>query len=444
MDPYAVLSVAATIQALAAAIIFGKTKTILNPLFAVPGGFALITTLVTLNPLLPDPVGVVRLGTGAFLVSEQTAFYLLIFSVAVFVISLTIKSGRLGTFNYQVDLKFESVVIVVIVLTCLIELMVGVIRGGGIPLLVMSRSGAGGYGEYRIGFLTVVTQGSAKFLFLFLVMKYLTARLSLRGFLQKHRFLILAVAACLLMNALGGLRNLVLVPSVLVLYVLIERIKVTWLSKALLVGVSTSVGLVIFVIVGNFRDASGKFLGDILRASSGIPAIDSLLSWIYLYAVPNVLNLNSILDHTNITQNGAYLLTLVVPDQFLLLAGIEPGNSAIYFLRGQLLLPYTASTFVTALGDLYADLGWTGSLVVGALFFLVPVAFYNLRHFRPIFLFLFLNSFKGLYFFALKFSFLTPYEFLPVVLFLLLVRIRRRPPIARMAESRKPSRGALT
>lgn len=305
---------------------------------------------------------------------------------------------------------------------CLGELAVGVVLGGGVPLLVMGRGGASGYGDFRIGFLSVVAHGSAKFLFLYLMLRLLNFKGYSFEFLRDNFLLIFVTIGCLGMNFLGGLRNLLLLPLIFAAYVLLDSIILTKRLKFMIFISAVLFVPIFFVVIGSFRTSSLKFTGLLLANPTDIAWLDSALSWFYLYLFPSYLNLDGLLVSFSEFQHGRILLSLIIPDRILWEFGLLPQVTAIEYLSSNLLLPYSGLTFRTLFADLYADFGYAGSLLTGAFFLGASVWLYRKRGQSLLCMFLFMNCFKGLYMFPLKFSFLTQYDILPIVLFLLLVK----------------------
>ena len=402
-----------------------RIRNVLNPIIIGYGGFSFCLIVSYLHPLAPDPVGLRR--TSLVDIGEMTQVLLLAATlVNFFVILLLYRKQRYGEtsdFVRIVSIRAEHFLFTAIVLLAFGELVATIIAYGGVAFFSMQQ-GAGSYGDFRFGMITEFARGGPKFILLIILMRLIYSQGSIKNFVKQNAYSIFCCTAGLSANMAGGLRNLFLLPILMVGFVIIERSgSARLLRNTLIVGILGVVCTLLFVIAGNIRvGTSLKFSGELLIWKTNIPIVDQTLSWVFLYSYPNILNLDQIVYGFDYFQNGKILLSQIFPDALLEKVGLAPYTSSVDFLSYNLLYPYPGLSFRTIYADLFADVGLAGSVIFGGLALAFVVITYTKRNTNAFIMFLFLNTFKGMMLFGMKNSFLGLYDLFPIFLWFIFVR----------------------
>ncbi len=270
----------------------------------------------------------------------------------------------------------ENLLMLVLTVCTMAASLQSFLKLGTLPMIAMAQATEDnriGYEDVYSGFLTFLGRGTGRTLAIWLLLAVGLWRGTVSAFFNRYFNLICTTAGTLFLNAMDGQRNVVVMPFFLGAFMLSLQRRLRRIHFTVALGLL----IVFYVFVGIFRMSYFDAADAYLAVSSGSPVVDQAAAGLITYTEPNLHNLNNQIAITSRYTYGLNFLSLMLPDDLLILVGIEVPDSPIEQLMDSGMLAQPGMTFRTIYADLYGDFGATGSILMTSLGYWVAIFAFN-------------------------------------------------------------------
>jgi len=345
-------------------------------------------------------------------------------SISIVFISLFLRRpNQLLWKNYNIITPIPSFYLISLLLILVFAGVIVSLKSlGTLPIFYLNTASDANqisYEDVFAGPVNFIGWGAGRFLSVWLTISMIYWHGSWANYLRKNWFLTLATTLALIFNTLDGLRNMLFLSMLTLVFALSMR-GVIKIRHLLIAGVTA---VLFFSLAGIFKQ--GEKSGQGMIYTTGNDFFDKSIYSFVSYAEPNLFNLDNLIMLSPQLKYGGVFFSHLFPGPIVRLFMDQPDTVAqIMSETGSYAQP--GLTFRTIYADLFVDFGLLGTVFVATIIYGLGVLCFNRANISPYFLlgfiylspaicfFPFINTLSGIQTFISAFVFFT-LKFSPVV-----------------------------